>query len=168
MSTAKKAETTAPTPAPEVREVLPISPRSVQLDYATHTRRYWVVTLDPSSTLDDIGNKPELWRLCQADKNHCLGPNDCLEIRGQGWIAEAKVNEIDLGKVYLFDLRKATRPSRITALFEDERFKLEMRGSEYGVFRKGANDPLPYGGKLFATVDQARRFVAEQYPSRVA
>jgi hypothetical protein len=161
-----KPQQTAPTP--EHREILPISPRSVQLDYATHTRRYWVVTLDPSITLDDIGNRPELWRLCLQDKNKSPGPNDHIEMRAQDWTAFAIVNETAAGKAYLYDIRKASRPSRSTALFEDDRFKVEMRGAEYGVFRKGSNDPLPYGGKLFATAEQARRFVAEQYPVRVA
>jgi hypothetical protein len=111
-----------------VREVLPISPRSVTIDLITHSRRYVIVQLDPAITLDDIGNKPELWRLVQQDRNKALGPNDLLEIRGEGWICEARVNEIDSGKVY----------------------------------------PLPFGGKTFANVDAAKRFVAEQYPVRVA
>jgi hypothetical protein len=118
--------------------------------------------------LDDIGNKPELWRLVQQDRNRALGPNDRVELRSADWTAEAKVNEIDAGKVYLYDIRKANRPSRTTALFEDERFKVGMVGSQFAVFNKRTGDPNPYGGKLFATADAARRFVAEQYPVRVA
>jgi hypothetical protein len=157
-----------PKPAPEFRETLPIAPRSVQLDFATHTRRYWVVTLDPAITLDDIGNRPEIWRLVQADRNKALGPNDCIELRGDGWIAEAKVNEIDSGKVYLFDIRKANRPSRTTALFEDDHYKIGMVGSQFAVYRKRDNSPTPFGGKTFATADAAKAFIFSQYPQRVA
>jgi len=160
-----KSETASTTPE---REILPIAPRSVTIDQITFSRKYAIVALESSITLDDCGNKPELFRLVQQDRNKALAPNDHVELRGDGWTAFAYVNEIDAGKVFLYGIRKVDRPKRTAALFEDDKFKIEMRGSVYAVYRKGSNDRLPYGGKTFSTVDQARRFIAEQYPTKAA
>jgi hypothetical protein len=154
---------------PTMREVLPIPVRSVQLDQVTQTRRYWIVNLDPAIVPQDITDNPSLWRLVQAQRHDkCLGPNDHVEMRGNGFTIFAVVNEIDKDAVYFYNVKNVARPSRTAALFEDDKFAIAMSGSAYVVRRKGVYDPHPFGGKVFETAAQARAFILTQYATKVA
>jgi hypothetical protein len=156
---------------PTEREVLPVAVRSVQLDQVTHTRRYWIVTLDPAIVPQDVTDRPDLWRLVQAQRpDKCLGPNDHVELRGSGFTIFATVNEIDAdGQVFFYNIKNVQRPSRTAELYDDGSYKIAAIGTHFCVHRK--RDGLPaqaYGGKIFQTIDQARAFIREQYATRVA
>jgi hypothetical protein len=94
--------------------------------------------------------------------------HDYIEMRSAAWTAFAYVSEIDQGRMFLYDIRKAARPQRSTPLFEDEQYRVGMSGDKFAVYRKRDNSSTPFGGKVFETVDQARRFIAEQYGTRAA
>jgi hypothetical protein len=148
------------------REVLPLKLSAVTVDNITHTRKYVIVEVGALS-LQDFNDRPDVWRLIQQDRNKALGPNDAVELRASDWTAFAYVNSIDTDAVHLYDIRKASRPQRTAALFEDNTFRIGMVGSRYAVFHKKHGDPNPYGGKTFETVKQAEGFIKEQYPVKM-
>ena len=153
-----------------MRETLPVAPRNVVLDMTSQTRHFWIVELDPEITLDDLGNRPDIWRTCLQGnfRGERFQVNDVLEMRSATWTAWGVISEIDRERMFLYDIRKANRPQRTMPLFEDERYRVGMSGNRFAVYSKVSNDPNPHGNKLFETIDQARRYIAEQYGTRAA
>lgn len=137
------------------------------VDQITHTRKYLICELDPAIALQDLNDRPDLWRLVLQDRAKAPAPNDHIELRSADWTAFAVVSEIDAGKVYLYDIRRASRPKRTVALYEDDQYRVEMRGARYAVYRKRDNSPNPFGGMTYETVDQARAFIRQQYPVKL-
>ena len=64
-----RRRTTVTVSAPAFREVLPIAPRAVTIDFITHSRKYVIVELDPNLTLQDFNGTPGIWRLVMQDRN---------------------------------------------------------------------------------------------------
>jgi hypothetical protein len=166
MATTK--ETTQQAPSAE-REILPISPRSLKVDFITQTRRYLIVELDPALVLQDFNDHADkIWRQIQRS-NTPLGINDVIELRSAEWTATAKVNSLDGDAVFLYDVHRASRPARTVGLFEDDDYAIRQVGVRFGVFRKKTGDVNPLGGLTYSTVAEAKQFLFSQYPKhRVA
>ena len=121
---------------PEHREILPIKPIAVTIDFITHSRKFVIVEVDPTLTLQDFNDRPNIWRLVQQDRNKAVAANDVIELRASDWTAFAKVNCIATDEVHLYDIHRATRPPRTVALYEDTKYRIGMVGSRYAVFSK--------------------------------
>ena len=162
---AKQVETTPVAPA--FREVLPIAPRAVTVDFISHTRKFLIVELDPALTLQDLNDHPEIWRLVLQDRNKAPAPNDEIELRGADWTCFAKVNSIDTDSVHLYDVRRASRPQRTVELFEDFSYRIARVGARFAVYSKTNGNLNPHGGWTFETIEQAKAFSLSQYTKRV-
>jgi hypothetical protein len=158
----KDSETT-----PAGREILPIKPSSVTIDFVTHTRKYMIVDIDPTLTLQDFNDHPNIWRLVQRDSKKALAADYVVELRSSEWTAFAKVNSVDDGgAVYLYDIHATSRPRRTVGLFSDAQYRIDLVGTRYAVFKVG--NPTPHGGVTFETVKQAEQFINQQYGRKVA
>jgi hypothetical protein len=168
MAAATTKEETPPAPSAE-REILPISPRSLKVDFTTQTRRYLIVELDPALVLQDLNDHADtIWRLVQRGRTP-VGPHDVIEFRAVDWTATAKVSSIDGDAVFLYDIHRASRPARTVGLYEDDNFAIRQVGVRFGVFKKNTGNVSPHGGLTYATVAEAKQFLFSEYPKhRVA
>jgi len=164
---AKTIETTAA--AAKVREPKPISPKAVRIhDQTGHCYRTFVVDVPDEITLDDIGNKPELWKNVQADRvGKALAEDDRVEMRWLDKQVYAVVDYADSNGVGFMDIRKVSKRDRDRTPFTDGHFEVKWTAGGWAYFR--IHDGVRMTAASYPTWEATKAaLIREQYPAKVA
>ena len=156
----------AGTPA---REPKPIKPSAVRLqDQTGHCYKVFVVDMPDDTTLDDVGNRPELWKAVQADMiGKALSEDDKIEMRWQTMRAFAIVDHADANGVTFCDIRKVSKRDRDREAYNDGTYAVKWVPGGWTYFR--IKDGVRMTSSSWSTPDAAKAaLIREQYPARVA
>jgi hypothetical protein len=157
------AKKTATVSAP-LRAIPVISPQFAKLNLSGNEYQHWVIRLPEGAIADDLKEPPLFKQLQQSPK--ALRKHDSVRLveYDESWVAEAIVADANATEVVLAGVRIVQLPQRIKPLFEDDRFKVEWRGTGYVVIRKSDGAKM---SDFFPTEQLAIRAVGSQYPARM-
>jgi hypothetical protein len=158
------AKKTAPA-LPSLRAIPVISPQFAKLNLSGNEYQHWVIRLPEGAIADDL-KEPSLFKQLQQSPK-ALRKHDTVRLveYDESWVAEAIVADANATEVVLAGVRIVQLPQRIKPLFEDDRFKVEWRGTGYVVIRKSDGAKM---SDFFPTEQLAIRAVGSQYPVRTS
>lgn len=152
-----------------VREPKPIKPSAVMpQDQTGHCYKTFVVDMPDDVTLDDVGNRPELWKLVQADNvGKAFSQDDKIEMRWQSMRVYAVVDFADANGVVFMDIRKVSKRDRDREFYTDGTFSVRWAPGGWAYFR--VSDGVRMTSSSWSTPEAAKAaLIREQYPARVA
>jgi hypothetical protein len=137
---AEKSTAEAPAaPSASARDVLPLSPTAIEIQYDGHVFKECFVRAHEHLILQDFQDSPTLWRKVQSVPGKALRALDRVTVLGfdMSWmIKDVVVTDSDPTQVKL-----AIRPSDIIRMgaqsgtWQDDRHIVRWAGTGYGAFR---------------------------------
>jgi hypothetical protein len=156
-----KAETAA-------REPKPIKPADVTIQASGFVFKSVVVNMQDDITLDDVGNKPGIWKNVQTDRTgKALTEDDKVEMRWLDKRVFAVVDYADSAGVVFCDIRKATKRDRDREPWKDGTYAIRWTTGGWAYFR--IHDGVRPSNSSWPTWEAAKlACIREQYPARAA
>jgi hypothetical protein len=150
------------------RELKPIKVSSVMLQDKGFVYKTAVVNMPDEVTLDDVGNRPELWKVLQSDRTgKALVEDDRVELRWLDKRVYAVVDFADSNGVSFCDIRKVSKRDRDRAPFNDGNYAVRWVSDGWTYFR--LSDGQRMSNASYGTWEAAKAaLIREMYPARIA
>ena len=142
MATATEKKSEEKTPE---KNVLPIPPSNVEVDWAGQCRKSVFVRLPDYLSLNDLGNEPKIWKSIQGIPEKALKVHDVVYAvaHDEAWAIEASVRGAGPSTVRLTKPRKIELDGHAETFWEDENYLIKWAGTGYGIWRKKDNIQMP-------------------------
>jgi hypothetical protein len=127
-----KAETVT---APVAPEKLPIKPSSVIINATNFANKEAIVHMDDSLTLQDLTDKPDLWRTVQRNRDTALSEGDAVQLRWHDQWAFTHVDFADDSEVIFLKPVVHRRRDRDRAPWSNANFEVRAINGQWSYYR---------------------------------
>jgi hypothetical protein len=151
-----------PITAPVAPEKLPIKPTSVVINAVNHANKEAIVHMDDSLTLQDLTDKPDLWRTVQRNRDKALSEGDAVQLRWHDQWAFTHVDFADTDEVVFLKPVVHRRRDRDRVFWSDGNFEVRATAGAWAYYRtkdgqrmSTASWPTPEAAKAACIREQA-------------
>ena len=132
----------------------------------------WKVILPAGTTMQDLGDFPDMWAPAQADHNKSMTRDDRLFIvaHDRSWAVDCIVVDADPTKVVLNKPKVlwSGHDAGVGVAWQDDLYEIEFTGGHYEIYRKAVgNKPRTAIKGGFVNLATAKTEITRLYPRQV-